>query len=531
MSMNALTSVLHKINGFWKNTDKSKKQLIITVIIIAFIVLFSVSFFINKTTYSVLYTNLDPKEAGEILTKLNEYNVDAKPNGSNTILVPNKDVDRLRMQLASEGYPKGSLNLDILQSSTGFGTTQQDKQIYRQYQLQEHLQNAIKTLNGVLDARVYLTIPEESNFVISDSKRSASAAVLLTLQPGTILSQNNITAIAQFVQKSVPGLSREDITIIDSMMNVLSFDDGNEGFQVNDKIQLEKNVSQKLKQQVLSLLQPVFGMDKVMAEVNVTLDFDETITDSIRFEPISEDDKGVIISIDSIREQIINNEDNARVPGVDENIGNASPILDAENSIYIKNAEKINYEVNTIKERIISEKGKVKDLSVSVIIDSNEYTADYSMNVSNLVSNAVGVSPDYITVASLPFNGNKALRDQFDEINKLSRNLNDREQLKYYITLSAIFLFSIIALIILYRLFNKKKKAVVEDEYGDFLAELSANISKTAAGVRNAETSVETEENTEQSAQQNLVEQVERHIDSNPELVASIIKSWISDEN
>lgn len=232
MSMNKINSVLHRIGEFWKNTEKSKKQLIISMLIVAFVVLISVSFFVNRVNYSVLYTNLDPKEAGEILAKLNEYKVDAKPSGTDTILVPNQDVDRLRMQLAAEGYPKGTLNLDILQNASGFGMTQQDKQVYRQYQLQEHLQNAIKTLNGVRDAKVYLTIPEESNFVISESNRSASAAVLLTLQPGTVLSQNNITAIAQFVQKSVPGLSREDITIIDSMMNVLNFDDGSESLQI-----------------------------------------------------------------------------------------------------------------------------------------------------------------------------------------------------------------------------------------------------------------------------------------------------------
>lgn len=527
MSMNKINSFLHRIGELWKSTEKSKKQLIISVLVVAFIVLFSVSFFVNKVNYSVLYTNLEPKEAGDMLAKLSEYKVDAKPSGTDTILVPKQDVDRLRMQLAAEGYPKGSLNLDILQNASGFGVTQQDKQIYRQYQLQEHLQNAIKTLNGVIDAKVYLTIPEESNFVISESKSSASAAVLLTIQPGTLLSPNNITAIAQFVQKSVPGLSREDITIIDSNMNVLTFDDGSENIQVNDKIQLEKTVSQKLKQQVMSLLQPVFGMNKVMAEVNVTLDFDETVTESVRFEPVSEDNKGVIISIDSIREQIINSEGNARVPGVDENIGDDSPVLDADNATYLKNAEKINYEVNTIKEKIIGEKGKVKDLSVSVIIDSNEYTADYSENISKLVSNAVGVSSKYITVASLPFNGNKAILEQFEEINKISEKMNEREQLKYYITLAAIVLLSLIGILMLYKLFSRKKKVVADDGYDKFLEELSSNISKTAAGVKIDEA----EEKVEQPKQKYDVEQVERFIDNDPELVADILKNWISNED
>lgn len=524
MSVNKLNSILQKAGEIWKNTDKSKKQIAVSVAIVALVVLISVSFFVSKVNYSVLYTNLDPKEAGEIMAKLNEMKVDAKPSGTDTILVPKEDVDRLRMQLAAEGYPKGSLSLDILQNASGFGVTQQDKQIYRQYQLQEHLQNAIKTLNGVKDARVYLTMPEESNFVISDNKKSASAAVLLTLQPGTVLSQNNITAIAQFVQKSVPGLNKEDITIIDSMMNVLSFDNGDENIKVNDKIQLEKTVSQKLKQQIMSLLQPVFGMDKVMAEVNVVLDFDETVTESIRFEPITEDNKGVIISIDSIREQIISKENLEGVPGVDENIGDSSPVLNADNSIYLKNAEKINYEVNTIKEKIISEKGKIKDLSVSVIIDGNEYTADYSEHISNLVSNAVGVEPQYITVASLPFNGNKAMKEQFEELNKINEKLNQMKQLRFYITVAAIVFMGLVTILMLYKLLTRKKKVTADDGYDKFLAELSANITKTAAGINAAET----EETAEKPKPKYDVEQIEKHIDQDPELVASIIKNWIS---
>ncbi len=65
------------------------------------------------------------------------------------------------MELAAKGLPENGASLDILQKGSGFGLTESDKQIYRRYQLQQDLQNAIETFDSVSKARVSLNIPEK----------------------------------------------------------------------------------------------------------------------------------------------------------------------------------------------------------------------------------------------------------------------------------------------------------------------------------------------------------------------------------
>jgi len=513
-----LNSVIKKANEFWTGIEKKKRIMFITIAAVAVVIIFSLVFFLNRTQYAVLYTNLDPKDAGEILSRLNEDNIDAKPQGADTILVPKKDVDRLRMQLATEGYPKSTLSLDIFQKGSGFGTTEEDKQVYKQYQLQEHLQNAIKTFDGVVDARVYLTMPKESAFVLSDEQKNATAAVLLTLEHGKNLSSDNVKAISQFVQKSVQNLKPEDITIVDSNMNVLSYEDDNEETNFSNKFEMEKKIEEKLKSQVNNLLQPVFGVGKVIAEVNVTLDFDDKVTNTVKFEPIEGSSTGVIASIDSLREQIVGGDNAGGIPGLDSNGGAPTyPVVDTENSVYQKNAEKINYEVNTIKEQIIKEKGQIKDLSVSVIIDSNEFKDDYSENIKNLVSNAVGVSKDYISVEALPFNGSQSLKEAIENQKTLDQMMQDNKMKQFYIMLAIIILVILISSFILVKLIKAKKETIEENDRFE-IPEFPPVEDTSLDG------SIEPNKDAQN------IKKIEEKIDSTPELVANIIRSWISDE-
>jgi len=207
---NSFKALGKKIKDFWQKRSTLQKRLMITLSVVAIVLLAVVISLLNRVQYSVLYTNLDAAEAGTIIARLQELSVDAKAQGTDTVLVPKSQVDSLRMQLASEGLPQNSLNLDILEKGTGFGITEEDKAVYRRYQLQQDLQNAIKTFTAVEDARVSLIIPRESTFVIEDQQTAASAAVLLTLKSGNNLAAENVQAIIELVEKSVTNLSQDN---------------------------------------------------------------------------------------------------------------------------------------------------------------------------------------------------------------------------------------------------------------------------------------------------------------------------------
>ena len=108
----------------WANLDKNKKIKYTVLASAALIIIVTSVMLFARTEYTVLYSNLDTNEAGEIYNKLtSEMNIKAKAQGNGTILVPKQQAEEVRMKLSAEGYPKSGLNYDLFKNSTGFGTT------------------------------------------------------------------------------------------------------------------------------------------------------------------------------------------------------------------------------------------------------------------------------------------------------------------------------------------------------------------------------------------------------------------------
>ncbi len=532
----------HFLNAFeyLKGIEKSKKiQLIIIAAIILTVSIFSVAM-LNRTNYGVLYTNLSPSDAGEIMEMLTEMRIDAKPQGSDTILIPSNIVDLTRMELASQGFPKSSSNLEILQKGSGFGVTEEDKAIYRRYQLQEDLQNAIKTFSSIDDAKVSLFIPRESVFVIENQSLQATASVLIHIKSGANLTSGNVRAISELVQKSVPNLKIENVSIIDSNMNLLTMDEVSDEMLLTDQIYLQEHVSDRLTKQVMDLLQPVFGIGNVMTSVNAVLDFDENTIDSIRFEPLEGTDKGIIANIDTIREisKNVNYQDGGEA-GTGNNAGGLPvyPVLDTDDAIYEKNSERIIYEINTIKEHLNKAKGSIKKLSVSVILDSNITSGqDFSDSVINIVANAIGVDQEYITVENLPFNGQLKLSDTWEDYNEIAKRAKQIENIRFFVLVAAALLFFLILFIVLLK---KGKSRSKEEEINNRFPSLNRNSNSSKSGSDNdpedyIETLNETlinRENSISGKKKDLQRSTaEKNIEVAPELAATIIRSWLAED-
>jgi flagellar M-ring protein FliF len=300
-----VAEILKKVSGqvtsFWTGLSKKKKIGFVVLMSLIIILTILTVALLNRTEYSVLYSGLTDQEAGEIYTKLTESGTVAKVGKNGTILVPKNQEDRLRISLAAEGYPKTALNYDIFKNSTGFGTTEYEKQKYMQFQLQDRLQETIKSIDLVEDAIVTITIPDNNSVVLKEDKKPSTASVLLKLKNNAKLSPQQVYAITELVSKSVPGLTSENITIVDQRMQVLNQNTETEFSQAGSLLELERQVEENFKNQLLGLLEPVFGYGKVVAGVNVRLDFDKRTTESVKFEPVV-DDEGLAVSLNRLEE-------------------------------------------------------------------------------------------------------------------------------------------------------------------------------------------------------------------------------------
>jgi len=534
-SMGIVGTTIKKLGEFWKKQEKSRQRLVIVLGVTGIILAIVLTLLLNTKQYSVLYTNLSIADAGAIMDELKKSGIDAKAEGSNTILVPSDVVDSVRMELAASGFPKNSSNLDILGQSTGFGVTDADKEIYRRYQLQDDLQNAIETFDVVLDARVSLNIPESSSFVIENQQSKATAAVLLTLRVGTSLSAGNVAAISSLVEKSVPGLTADGVSIIDSNMNVLNISANSNGIGTSDQQTMQQQISEKLKKQVLALLQPVFGPSNILAEVSVTLNFDDSSTESVRFEPAAGNTNGVISSIDKIRESSTGGS-GASASGTDSNGTTTYPVVGADNSVYEKTSEAVNYEINTIKETLIKAKGTISNLSVSVILNAADGAAtDYSDNVRKLVATAIGVSEEYITVDKLPFSGVTSQEDTWNSYQQTNDKAIQWQQTQFFILLGAGILFALLLLSFLFKAFKGSGRSK-EDRVAELMPSLRNTSSRQE--LQNVYANVQKPELTQHEIAMGLLNdasavqkrKIESYVDTNPELATSIVRGWLSED-
>jgi flagellar M-ring protein FliF len=404
-----LKKTTDKIFGYFKGLEKGQKTRFIVFVALAVVILIVASVFLNQKSYTVLYSGMDPADAGQMLSVLNEMGVDAKAQGSDAILVESSKADSVRMELAAQGYPKSGFNFDIFSNASGLGMTGMEKRVYYQFQLQENLSQVIKKMDKVDDAVVNISLAQDSAYVLSNDEKPASASVLLQLKKDQAITNEEVRAIAELVSKSVSGLSIDDVRIVDSNMKLYSINSGEPYSDLDSQLALQQQVKQSLQQQVISLLAPVFGDKSVLAEVNVTLDFDTQVTETVAFSPpVQGSTEGLAVSMKELAETVKGNSAAQQVAGIDANGGTSTTTTypastTDENSVYNKVSRETNLELNETRTKIENAKGRIRDLSVAVVLDSAAMEDDYTENVRSLVANAIGVSSDRVSVEMLPF--------------------------------------------------------------------------------------------------------------------------------
>src|SRR5690606_7361162 len=175
--------------------------------------------------YKVLFSYLQERDGGAIISALEQMNVPYQLTENGTaILVPSNQVHETRLQLAQQGLPRsGEAGFELI-DQTRFGASQFTEQVNFQRALEGELASSIQALNAVQHARVHLALPRETLFV--RDRQPPSASVLLTLYPGRMLSEAQVNAIAWLVSSSVPNLAADNVSVVDQNGRLLTAPSG-----------------------------------------------------------------------------------------------------------------------------------------------------------------------------------------------------------------------------------------------------------------------------------------------------------------
>ena len=105
--------------------------------------------------YSVLFSDLDGKDAAQVMEALDRLNVQYKlDERTGLISVPSREKYELRLKLAGEGLPAGGTKgFDILYEDQKFGVSSFLETARYNRALEEELANSVATLESVRGAR------------------------------------------------------------------------------------------------------------------------------------------------------------------------------------------------------------------------------------------------------------------------------------------------------------------------------------------------------------------------------------------
>lgn len=304
-----LKTVVTTVKTKWTDASKMAKILIISipVVVIAIIIVLCVMLNSNKST-AVLFSGLSASESGEIASAIQELGVtDVTVNTNGDIIVPAEKADSLRMQMWAQGYPKTTINYDIWNNGVDLWSTDTDKREVKRQQLEARLGATIASMDKIQSATANITLPEVSNYALSDNKGESQCAVFIQLKADAEpLTNEEVRAIYRGVTTSVEGLTKENVSIMDSKLNSYEWvdpeldqpeedeDTDKSGVDIARKrLEFEQEFVQVLKDGLGDMFTKMYGEDGFAFNVSARLNYDSRNTESTQYTPAEGTDHGV----------------------------------------------------------------------------------------------------------------------------------------------------------------------------------------------------------------------------------------------
>lgn len=510
-----LASLLNKLKDKWKSYTKNKKVALIVFFVGAIIGVSYLLVYLTTPKYDVLFYNMEPKDASAVIAKLKEKKISTKVSNNN-VYVPEDQVEELRMEMLSSVTFTGSSTGFELFDTSKFGITDMEMKINYQRALEGEIERTIKSFSEIESARVHLVLPDDSGFVKDTS--SSKASVTLNLKTGSELSNEQVKAIVALLSGSVKNLKKEKVEVIDNHMNLLTEESGDTSGAISSQKQqsVKRTFEVSLEESISSMLQAIYGKDKVRVNIFADLNFDSNQKDIIKFDPV-----GVIKSQQKIIDgQAAGTGDTSSSP-VDNNMNNTSG--DTTTGTTGRTETITNFEVGKTEEKIIKAPGAINKISTSVAIDGN-INEDTKNIIKNLVQGAIGydlVRGDTLYIEGIAFNteAKDAAQKDIDELNALKIS-EAKTQLykKYAIAGGSGVLFLVFLISLIKMLKSSKSKNEEKDEF----------IFKDTVV---AETIIPKSINLEfTSEKEHLENEIKSYASKKPEQVIDIVKSWLSED-
>lgn len=307
------------------------------------------------------------------------------------------DRDLALIQIVQSGLMDQNVGLEIFDKGD-FTSTKEDKKIRLSRAINGELSRLIRRIDGVDNASVFISIPEQTMF--TSMQKPVTATVQITLaKDATKLDQLKVKAITNLLLGSVTGLTAENIAITDTNGNTYHSIMDAEDEMLQRLEENDKYMTSKVNQQLDRLI----GQGNYVATVSTflrqapvekyTIDYDPNRKASVTEQTFSE----------GLGDQTTDSNKNANAVSVYLPNGLPNGSSDSsQNRNYSRTARETQYGVTKTQTNEYIKPGVVEDISIAVTLDKNALPANTTLEeLKELIAKAASpkVNPDNVSIA------------------------------------------------------------------------------------------------------------------------------------
>ncbi len=298
--------------------------------------------------------------------------------------------------IVESGLYDQNVGLEIFDKGD-FTSTKEDKKIRLTRAMNGELARLIKRIDGITDASVFISIPEQTMF--SSMQKPTTATVQLTVDVGRKLDSRVIKAVTNLLLGSVAGLKADNISITDTNGHVYSSIINAESELIE---RMEEN-DRYMQEKVSAQLNRLVGAGKYVATVSTFLKQAPVEKFTIDYDPNRKTAVNQQVFSEGLGDQTqdINKNTNA----VSVYLPNGLPAGSSDSSqnrSYSRTASETQYGVTKSQINEYMSPGMLEEISIAVTLEKDSLPTDLTLQeLKELIAAAASpkADPENVTIA------------------------------------------------------------------------------------------------------------------------------------
>jgi flagellar biosynthesis/type III secretory pathway M-ring protein FliF/YscJ len=304
--------------------------------------------------------------------------------------------DMAIMLIVESGLYDQNVGLEVFDKGD-FTSTKEDKRIRLVRAMNGELARLIKRIDGIENASVFISIPEQSMF--TSMQKPITATVQLTVAVGQTLNMGTIKAVSNLLIGSVSGLTAQNISITDTNGHVYSSLIDAQSEMIERIQQQDKYMQEKVQAQLNRLV----GSGKYVATVSTFLKQAPVEKFTIEYDPNRKT---------AVNEQTFSEGLGDQTQDVNKNTNAVSVYLpnglpagssdSSQNRSYSRTAKETQFGVTKIQTNEFISPGVLEEISIAVTLEKDALPLDLSLEeLKELIAHAASpkANPDNVTIA------------------------------------------------------------------------------------------------------------------------------------